>query len=225
MASRTILLVEDDPADALLIRDALTPAGYQLVHCPTVAEGSKRFETLRPDLVILDVNLPDGSGLDVCRKIRSHPALAPTPVIVLTGNSELDDKAGGFAAGADHYLLKPYQIQELRLWVESLLRRVEYAEKEGGVLRVQGFVVDPQSHTATTSAGVVTNLTRKEFDLLYELVRRRPRVLSKEFLLSHLWDKVLRDNTVEAHVKNLRQKLGPDGSRIVTIPGAGYRFE
>lgn len=221
----TILLVEDDSQGAALIREALSEQGYVFTHAGTCAEGWRYFESLRPALVILDVNLPDGSGLELCRRIRTHPSLGATPVMVLTGKGHLDDKAKGFEAGADHYLVKPLQVEELRLWIGALLRRVQLEEKEGGILRAEDFVVDPQSHTVTAGEQVVRNLTRKEFELLYELVRRKPKVLSKEQILKSLWSTVLRDNTVEVHIRNLRLKLGPAAKRIVTVPGLGYRFE
>lgn len=224
MPGQAVLLVEDDPAVSAVVRSGLGPAGYELLHAGNCADGWRIFEAARPSLAVLDVGLPDGSGVELCRRIRSHPDLAPTPVILLTAKGEIEDKVGGFEAGADHYLVKPFQVDELRFWAEALLRRIRFAEEEGGVLRNEDFVVDPAAHTVTAGDRVIRDLTRKEFDLLYELVRRRPRVLSKEFILSALWNSVLRDNTVEVHIRNLRLKLGPAAERVITVPGQGYRF-
>ncbi|MBI4386325.1 MAG: response regulator transcription factor [Elusimicrobia bacterium] len=220
----TILLVEDEEPSAALIKEALSAGEFVLTHASNCAEGWRYLETLRPQLVILDVTLPDGSGLDLCRRLREHPALAPTPVIILTGKDQLKDKESGFEAGADHYLIKPFQIQELRLWVSALLRRARLDEREGGILRAANFVVDPQAHRVQAGENAIDNLTRKEFDLLYELVRQSPKVLSKDALLSTLWGTVLRDNTIEVHIKNLRAKLGLAAQRVQTLPGVGYRF-
>lgn len=220
-----VLLVEDDEAVVEVVRVSLPEGEYLVESAPTAAEGWRLFESSRPDLVILDLGLPDDSGLSLCRKVRAHASRGATPIIVLTGRADIEDKANLFAAGADHYLVKPIPMAELKLWVSALLRRVRYCEEAGGVLRAEGFSIDPQSHTVSLGEALVRNLTRKEFDLLYELVRVRPRPLSKNFILSSLWGEVLRDNTVEVHIRNIRGKLGAGAKRIVTVAGVGYRFE
>lgn len=222
---KTILLVEDDEQIAGMIRESLASAGHDVAHAPDMERGWERFERLRPALVILDVGLPDGSGLDLCRRIRAHAVLSATPVVVLTARGDIKDKVMGFDAGADHYLVKPIQIAELRLWVSALLRRVAVCDREGGVLRAGDCAVDPQAHTVSSGGKVVKNLTRKEFELFYELVRRRPKVVSKESIMKSLWSTVLRDNTIEVHIRNIRRKLGPLAGRIVTVSGVGYKFE
>jgi two-component system catabolic regulation response regulator CreB len=220
-----ILLVEDDAAVVALIREGLSADGYALAHAQGVNEAWRMANGRAPDLIILDLGLPDGSGLALCRKIRRHPALASVPVIMLTGQGQLRDKALGFEAGADHYLVKPIEVAELRLWVEALLRRIRHADREGGILRAEDFVVDPHTRAVQTAGATISSLTAREFDLLYELVRRRPRILSRDFFLKKLWGETLRDNTVDACVKNIRAKLGAASRRIVTVHGAGYRFE
>lgn len=223
--SATVLIVEDDLEVLALVRQALSSEGYVLVDASTLADGWRYFETLRPDIVIADVGLPDGTGLTLCERVRSHSVLSDTPFIILTGKDQIEDKERGFAAGADHYLTKPLHIKELRLWVASLLRRIKFTDQGHGILRIHDFVMDPQTHRVTCGEQAVTNLTRREFDLLYELVRQRPKVLSKQYILSALWNTVLRDNTVEVHVKNIRSKLGAAGARVVTVSGVGYRFD
>lgn len=223
--AETILLVEDDLDIADLIHDALSSEGYVFVHAENLERGWENFERLRPVLVILDVGLPDGSGFDLCRRIRAHAALGATPVIMLTAKGELKDKMSGFDAGADHYLVKPIRIAEFLLWVRALLRRVGFADREGGVLRAEDCAADPQAHTVSGGGKVIKNLTRKEFELFYELLRRRPKVVSRESIMKSLWNTVLRDNTIEVHIRNLRRKLGPLAGRIVTVPGVGYKFE
>lgn len=221
----TVLIVEDESDVTALLRAALSSEGYVLVDASTLADGWKYFETLRPDLVIADVGLPDGTGLTLCKKVRAHAVLSDTPFIILTGKEQLEDKEKGFAAGADHYLTKPLQIKELRLWVASLLRRIKYSDQGHGLLRVHDFLIDPQTHRVQVGEQVVGNLTRREFDLLYELVRQRPKVLSRQYILSAVWNTILRDNTVEVHVRNIRSKLGAAAPRVVTVPGVGYRFD
>lgn len=221
----TILLVEDDAAAAALVRAAVDDDGCVFTHASSLEEGRRYFERLRPSLVILDVRLPDGSGLELCREIRSHSVLASTPIIMLTGESRIEDKAHGFGAGADHYLVKPIPMEELRMWVKALLRRMNFADAEGGIVRVGEFSIDPSSHTVTAGSQAIKNLTKKEFELLYELMRLSPKVLSKERIMNSLWNTVLRDNTIEVHIRNLRSKLGDYAKRILTIPNVGYRFE
>ncbi len=221
----TILLVEDDLAAAAMVREAVDVEGFVFTHAATLGEGRRYFERLRPSLVILDVRLPDGSGVDLCREIRSHGVLGATPIIMLSGESRLEDKEDGFGAGADHYLVKPIPIEELRMWVKALLRRMNLTETEGGIVRVGDFSVDPASHTVTAGDQTIKNLTKKEFELLYELVRLSPKVLSKDRIMNSLWNTVLRDNTVEVHIRNLRSKLADNAKRITTVPGVGYRFE
>lgn len=224
MSSGNILFVEDERAAQALIREALEGLAQELLGAATVAEGWESFLEHRPALLILDINLPDGSGFELCRRVRAHNTLASTPIILLTGRADIVDKREGFDAGADHYLIKPIQLPELVLWVRALLKRIDFAEREGGVLRAEGCVVDPQRHAVLLGEREVRDLTRKEFELLYELVRRRPRVLTKEQAMQSLWKAVLRDNTIEVHVRNLRRKLGAAGARVLTV-GDGYRFE
>ncbi|MFA5138677.1 MAG: response regulator transcription factor [Elusimicrobiota bacterium] len=220
-----ILYVEDSEPAARFIKDALSPAGHELQHACDLREGWYYARKLEPTLLIIDVNLPDGSGIDLCRQVRGHPKLAHTPVIMLTAKGELQDKALGFESGADHYLVKPLEAKELQLWVEALLRRVDFVDAGQGILRGEDIVLDPQRHAVTLAESAVGDLTRKEFDLLYELVRRSPKILSKKYILSKLWHATLRDNTVESHIRNLRRKLGEAACRVVTVPGVGYRFD
>ncbi|MBI4377242.1 MAG: response regulator transcription factor [Elusimicrobia bacterium] len=220
----TILLIEDDHTHALLIRSVLEKEGYFFIHAMNMADGYRYVEHLRPALVIMDVMLPDGSGYDLCRRIRAHPMLARTPIILLSGRESIEDKQKGFDAGADHYLVKPLQFQELSLWTNALLRRSKDQEEQDGILRAEDFSIDPRSRCVVTAGKAITHLTSREFDLLYELVRCRPNVVSRDHIIKNLWRKTLRDNTLDVHIKNIRAKLGAAGSRIVTIAGEGYSF-
>lgn len=220
-----ILLVEDDEDFAELITTVLKLKGYQVTRVFTVAKGIESFSETAFDLAILDLTLPDGSGLSVCEKIRSHPKRFSTPVIILTGDTKFESKIAGFHAGADQYLAKPFSVEELALWVSALLKRLQYNEEAKGVIALEGLQIDPNTHVVKFHGSEVTNLTRKEFDLLYHLIASRPKVLSKNYILSKLWHTVLTDNTVEVHIHHIREKLGPEANlRILTIPGKGYKF-
>jgi len=221
----TVLVVADRPEKVPEFQEALAAEGVSVLCAQGAAEGWKLVEKARPSLVVLDFDLSDDKSLSLCSRIRAHPAAGATPILVVVEKGRPGDKEKGFAAKADACLGRPFQAQELKLWVRALLRRARVNEKAGGVLRAEDFVVDPQSRTVTAGERLIRDLTKKEFDLLYELVRCRPRVLSKQFIMSSLWRSVMRDNTVEVHVRNLRGKLGDAASRIVTVPKAGYRFQ
>lgn len=224
MAEPILIIAEkrEEAAEALL--RTLAQDGYKAVFAAGWAEGWKQCERLCPAMLMLRLGAAPKRGLAVCSKVRAHPTLSATPVVLLADGSGIEDKERGFAAGADLYLAAPFDEGRLRLWVKALLRRAKSDEKEGGVLRAEDFVIDPKSRTVKTAGAVIRDLTQKEFQLLYELVRRRPRTLSKEFIMRSLWNTVLRDNTVEVHLWNLRKKLGPAGARILTVSKAGYRF-
>lgn len=222
---RTVLIVADRSEKGQALREALEGEGKAALVASGPAEGWRLAQSARPSLLILDFDLPDDKSLSLCSKVRAHPALGPTPIIVLVDKTRPGEKEKGFAAKADVCLARPLQSRELNLWVRALLRRARSGEAEGGVLRADDFSIDPRARTVTVGERVIRDLTRKEFDLLYELVLRRPRVLSKQAIMGSLWKSVLRDNTVEVHVRNLRSKLGDAASRVVTVPKAGYRFQ
>lgn len=220
-----ILFVEDEGETRAFIRSALADGGYELIEASDLLEGWHYARKQAPTLIIADCNLPDGTGLDLIQRVRADGRLSHTPIIMLTARGQLEDKIAGFKTGADHYLVKPIDAAELRLWVEALLRRIDYVEQDAGVLRGDNITLDPQTHKVTIGPDEVKDLTRKEFDLLYELVRRKPKILSKKYILAKLWRAVLRDNTVEVHIRNIRVKLGGHAHRVVTVPGVGYRFD
>lgn len=220
----SILLVSTGPrASAGPLLEALAAQGA-VAFAGSWEEGRRLFEATRPGMLVLDLGGDPERGLALCKAVRAHSALSATPVAVLTASDGFEDKERGFAAGADLVLARALDPKRLCLWVRSLTRRAKAVEAGGGVLRADDFVVDPRSRTVKAGGRAVKDLTPKEFALLYELVRRRPRTLAKESLLRVLSKGVLRDNTLEVHVLNLRRKLGPDGRRVVTVPKKGYRF-
>lgn len=221
---RTVLLVEDDSSVRAPLRTAFEAAGYRVLEADLAAVGLNEFRTKEPDLVVLDVELPDGTGLEVCKAVRAHKTLSKTPVIMLTGRGELDQKGEGFGAGADHYLVKPVHPRELLLWAGSLLRRAQ-PEEEGGLLEAGELSIDRAAMVVRFKGEPLPKLTVKELELLYFLVRKRPGVLSRKHILSTLWRTVAVDHVVDTHIGNLRKKLPPEISdRIQNVPGKGFRY-
>jgi DNA-binding response OmpR family regulator len=215
------LVACSDDAVAEIVDKALGP-GCSRARARTADEAWRLFESAPPDLILIDLG---EEGLAFCRRIRGHQARGLTPVIFATSEKALEHKVEAFAAGADHVLVNPFPAAELKLWTQALLRRARYREEEGGVLRAGDFAMDPRNRTVRAGDAVIRDLTAKEFELLYELVRLRPKPLSRSYILSNLWGKVLRDNTVEVHIRNIRKKLGPASKRVATVTGSGYRFE
>lgn len=223
---RRILVVEDNPEAALAVCDVLKSRGHETMTVDAVAEARRLFDALPFDLVVLDLNLKDGSGCSVCEHIRRHPARAAVPVIMLTGNEGAADKERGFAAGADHYLTKPITAKELLLWIDALLRRVDRDWTSASQLGDDELSVNAETREVKADGAPVRGLTAKEFEVLFELAKARPRPVRREELAARIWGGEPRTNTLNVHIKSLRQKLGARaGSRIVTVKGVGYRFE
>ncbi|MBI4349642.1 MAG: response regulator transcription factor, partial [Elusimicrobia bacterium] len=165
------------------------------------------------------------SGLDLCKEIRASKTLFTTPVIMLTGKGRIEDKSGGFEAGADQYLVKPVQPREVLMWVAALVRRVKIDAGETEVLEAGDLTIDLKSHIVKFKDQSMPNLTVKEFELLYFLVRKRPQVLTRKHIIYNLWRSVTVDNVVDTHVHNLRKKVGPElALRIQSVPGKGFRY-
>ena len=223
--SKTLLVVEDDEAVRRAAALALSSLGHRVLQCESLEVGFHLFQAEKPDLVVLDVVLPDGTGLDFCRKVRAHGNLSTTPVIMLTGRGQFQDKEQGFEAGADQYLVKPVAPKELLMWVKALLRRIDYSSDSGGALVAGEVTIDPEAHLVRFRDASIPYLTRREFDLFYSLVKSRPKVLSRKFILSKLWHTVSVDGVVDTHISNLRRKL-PQllADRLQTVPGKGFRY-
>ena len=220
-----ILIVEDDENTRALLRDTLSPEGYAVEEAETVAAARQAIRALKPALLILDVGLPDGSGVDLCRELRADPALAPTPVVMLTGRGRLDQKGEGFAAGADQYLVKPVKPRELLLWVQALLRRLKLDTEDTERIEAGDLTIDVKSHLIRFRGQTISNLTPKEFDLLVFLVTKRPEIFSRQQILSKAWRTVAVPNTVDMHLHHLRAKLPGDlALRIQSVPGKGFRY-
>ncbi len=230
-----ILVIEDDPDIVELLRFNLTTVGaHEVESAATGSEGMARLRSRAPDLVILDLMLPGLSGFDICRQMRSDPALSAVPVIMLTARGEEPDVIAGIELGADDYVRKPFSPRELVARVGAVLRRVSRTgpgpdqPTANGVLRVGSLTVDPTSHRVLRD-GVELSVTHLEFRLLHHLAAHPNQVFSREQLLDRVWgrDKYVTLRSVDVYVRRLRQKVDVPGtpSLLKTVRGAGYRLE
>lgn len=220
-----VLIAEDNPGTADLLREALEGEGHQVLHAETAPQAMTFFDGDGVDLAILDVGLKEGTGFEVCRHIRGHPQGFSTPVVMLTAQSELEDKRTGFDSGADYYLTKPLEVAELLLWVRALLRRAAADWTGSSVISTTDLSINPDARMVEVRGKLVRGLTAKEFNLLLELARARPRPVRREELLERVWGGSAKSNTLEVHVRSLREKLGALGAaRVLTVKGVGYRL-
>jgi two-component system phosphate regulon response regulator PhoB len=222
---RRILVIDDEPDLVELVRINLDQAGYDV---ETAASGREALAALRrgrPDLVVLDLMLPDISGTDLCRQIRADAALADLPIIMLTAKADEVDRVVGFELGADDYVTKPFSPRELTLRVAAVLRRKTAGGKAGALLEHGDLRLDPERHRCFVKGEEVI-LTAKEFELLLCLMSRPGRVMTRDLLLEQVWgaDIAVTSRTIDTHLKRLREKLGPAGALIETVRGVGYRF-
>jgi two-component system catabolic regulation response regulator CreB len=218
----TLLLLEDDPAIADTVVFALKREGYAVEHRAWMAEARERLrQAPAPELLILDIGLPDGHGLDLCRELRAGP-LAHLPVIVLSARSEEMDRVLGLELGADDYLAKPFSPRELVARVRALLRRAQAMPAAS-----HGFAVDG---SRVRLDGQLLNLTKLELGLLLKLLQAPQRIHSRDVLLDAVWGTSAEstDRTVDTHIKTLRAKLreaAPTRDPIKTHRGMGYSLE
>jgi DNA-binding response OmpR family regulator len=231
-ATRTHVLVVDDEHDiAGLIKHTLEKGGEIEVELVATGDAALKAVTERtPDLIVLDLNLPVLSGLEVCRILRSRTATARVPIIMLTARTSESDRVTGLDVGADDYMTKPFSLRELAARVRAVLRRGHPKGSNGAgadafVYRGKHLIADFDA-VAVSVDGVSVRLTRREFELLRYLVENRNRVLSRDRLLERVWgyDRLVETRSVDVHVGRLRGKLGVAGRQIETVVGLGYRF-
>jgi DNA-binding response OmpR family regulator len=211
-----VVLVDDEPGIVDFVELGLGHEGLIVVSAGDAASGLAAVRSRRPQLVILDVGLPDGDGFDLLRKIRAE---TDVPVIMLTARGDLDDRVLGLDLGADDYVAKPFHFAELLARVRAHLRRAGTAA-EDSILRFADIELDQGTHDVRRG-GAIVNLTAREFDLLALFLRNPRQVLSKDAILERLWGYAFDDNLVEVYVGNLRRKLGAP-IMIQTLRGAGY---
>ncbi|MGD0838579.1 MAG: response regulator [Polyangia bacterium] len=232
-----ILVVEDEADICQVIAYGLGQAGHDIVVAGSGEAAIKLTLDNAPELILLDLMLPDISGLDVCRAIKSDPGRRDIPVIMLTARSEEIDRVVGFELGADDYVVKPFSVRELGLRVQAVLRRSrrsgqspdqDPSQNASPVVSQMAFGrlrVDRSAHRAWVDAEEVA-LTPLEMRLLWTLYERRGRVQTRGTLLDQVWEASPDNNTrtVDTHIKRLREKLGPAGAYVETVRGVGYRF-
>jgi len=221
-----ILVIEDEPDIRKNLEYNLAREGFSVIGAASISEAESNLSVQTFNLILLDLMLPDGSGLNLCKKIKADSKTESIPVIILTAKDDEVDKVVGFEIGADDYVTKPFSVRELILRVKAVLKRgtekkdILEVERQFGDLRI-----DIDSHEVYVD-DLKVNLTALEFRLLRQLVDTRGRVQSRDQLLSEVWgySSDVTTRTVDTHVKRLREKLGPMGKYIQTIRGVGYKF-
>ena len=225
--SALILIVEDEPDLVSMLEYNLEKEGYQT---RSALDGARGLELATkepiPDLVLLDLMLPDISGTEVCRKLREQVATRDVPIVMVTAKGEEVDRVVGFELGADDYVVKPYSVRELMLRVRAVLKRGRSTAVDADARTVLGcLAVDTEAHRVWVNDEDIV-LTALEFKLLVTLLDRRGRVQSRDRLLDDVWgyQVAITTRTVDTHVKRLREKLGAAGQYIETVRGVGYRM-
>ncbi|MDD5304969.1 MAG: response regulator transcription factor [Elusimicrobia bacterium] len=227
MIKAQILVVEDQAATADLILEVLKGEGYEAQTVDTLAKARARLKKQPPELLLLDRNLPDGDGVDLLAEIRDDEKLGSLPVIILTAKKDVADKIAGLRVGADDYVAKPFNTEELVARVAAILRRAGKGEEPTSV-EAGGVKLDRASRKVHIGEQEVP-LSAKEFDLLWFLVYRKGRVLTRDFLLQHVWGYDsgidLTTKVIDVTLSHLRNKIGPIADKIVAVRGFGYRFD
>jgi DNA-binding response OmpR family regulator len=222
-----VLVVEDENDIAGLVKHTLERSGDAVVEIASSGDQALKLASEQtPDLIVLDLNLPVLGGLEVCRLLRTRPATAKTPIIMLTARTTEGDRVQGLDAGADDYITKPFSPRELAARVRAVLRRGRPDDPgPPPIYRGEHLVADFDAVSIAVD-GAPIRLTRREFELLKYLVENRNRVLSRDRLLERVWgyDRMIETRSVDVHVGRLRGKLGPAGKQIETVVGLGYRF-
>jgi two-component system phosphate regulon response regulator PhoB len=224
--AQKIFVVEDERDLVEVLEYNLKREGYLVESAAQGAAALRRIlANPPPDLVLLDLMLPDMPGEEICRRLRGKPQTQHLPIIMLTAKGEEIDRVVGFEIGADDYVVKPFSIRELLLRIKALLRRAADSPRSEGIGTFGCLTVDAPAHKVTVNGEEVA-LTALEFKLLETFFERRGRVQSRDVLLEDVWDirADVTTRTVDTHVKRLREKLGDAGQYIETIRGVGYRF-
>jgi len=219
-----LLIIDDEPTILETVEAKMRREGYSTFTAESAEDGMRLFKRIKPDLVILDIMLPQRSGLDFCRAVRKE---ATTPIIMISAKSEESDRIKGLELGADDYLVKPFSLSELTARVKAVLRR-STGEPLSEVIELEGLKIDPSRHEAFLGEKPL-DLSPKEFALLYFLARHPGQVFTRETLLDRVWghDAYVSARTVDVHVRWLRTHIEDDAdnpTRLLTVRGVGYKF-
>lgn len=229
---KRVIIVEDEEKLANNLAEKMRGEGFTVSAVYNGEEGLALILKEKPDLVVLDIMLPDLDGLSICRRLRKDPATTDIPVIILTARGTEVDKIVGLESGADDYIVKPFGLGEFLARVRAVLRRFEKTRRSAiqhDELKSENLTMDLTGRRVF-KGGVETKLSNKEFDLLAELMRNRGAVLSRDLILTKVWgyDYFVDKRTVDVHIRWLREKIEENPSspkRIITVRGLGYRFE
>ena len=223
----TILIVEDEDTVREVVSEGLQSEGYEVLVANNGLDGLRQAREANPDLILLDLMLPEMDGLSVCRALRRN---SDVPIIMLTARGTEMDKIAGLETGADDYVVKPFSLGELLARIRSLLRRTRNDKQENQMQLTAGNINLDFTSRRVSKDNEEVHLTQKEFNLLAELIRNKGAVLSRDLLLQKVWgyNYIGNTHTVDVHIRWLREKIELDPSdpvRIVTVRGVGYRFE
>ena len=218
-------MVDDEPDLLELIDTNLTAAGFNVVSVANGREALEQARAIKPQLIVLDIMLPELDGLEVCKTLRRDPATRAVPIIILTARASELDRVLGLELGADDYVTKPFSVRELVLRIKKLIDRHSQPESETAHIQLAGLHIDSSRHRVTLQ-GRTLDLTLTEFKLVALLAERRGRVQSREQLLRDVWgyNSMIDTRTVDTHMRRLRAKLGPAAQMLDTVRGVGYRF-
>ena len=223
-----ILIVEDERDIADLLRYNLQEAGFKTDYVRNGADALQRAVEKTPDLILLDLMLPEVDGMIVCRLLKNDPRTKNIPIVMVTAKTEEKDRVAGLELGADDYITKPFSPREVVLRVSAVLRRIQIGKQTESTKQIEthGVTIDLDKHQVLTESGSI-DLTATEFKLITLFARSPGRVFTRDILMDVIWgqDYYGIDRTVDTHVSRLRGKLGEFGKHIETVHGVGYRFK
>ena len=223
-----ILIVEDERDIADLLRYNLQEAGFKTDYVRNGADALQQAVEKTPDLILLDLMLPEVDGMIVCRLLKNDPRTKNIPIVMVTAKTEEKDRVAGLELGADDYIIKPFSPREVVLRVSAVLRRIQIGKQAESTKQIEthGVTIDLDKHQVLTESGPI-DLTATEFKLITLFARSPGRVFTRDILMDVIWgqDYYGIDRTVDTHVSRLRRKLGEFGKHIETVHGVGYRFK
>lgn len=225
-AGKRVLIIEDDPDISDVLTYNLNRDGYQTLKAMDGVDGLKKAREEKPDLIILDLMLPQKDGIEVCRELRYNPATRNTPILILTAKSSEGDQLVGFSIGADDYVTKPFSVKVLMQRVRVLInRRMQVAQDESESITRHGITLDRSAHEVRVEGAEVA-LTPTEYKILEALIRSPGRAFTRYDLLASAVgdDTIVLERTIDVHIRSLRIKLDKHADAIETVRGVGYRF-
>jgi two-component system phosphate regulon response regulator PhoB/two-component system alkaline phosphatase synthesis response regulator PhoP len=223
--SQKIFIVEDEKDILELLQLKLENAGFKTRSFESAVPMLVLVKSEHPELIILDLMLPDMDGMEVCRKLKNDPSTAKIPIVMLTARTDLEDKLKGLEYGADDYITKPFESRELIARIKAVLRRSNWENSKNVLSITPDFIIDFNRYEVIIK-GNRSDITLTEFKILQLLTKRPGWVYNRSQILDYLWgnDKVVIERTVDVHIRNLREKLGSFGAMIKNIRGVGYQF-